>query len=91
MSDEKEDRIIVRPESPQWQGERKPLIPRGPPPRPQEEIDSLADRVAENHSLMEFFNSGMGSNDEEFVMARVGKNTGRNKTDRSDHQQQRRR
>ena len=67
MSEEKRDRIIVRPESPQPRGDRKPLVPRQPLPRSQDEIESLADKVAENHSLMQLFNSGMGSNDAELA------------------------
>jgi hypothetical protein len=64
MSDEKMDRIVVRQELGQSPSKRKPIVPRRPW-RPRDEINSLADKVACDSSVMQLVNSARGSNDRE--------------------------
>jgi hypothetical protein len=64
MSEERKNRLIVRQESPP--GKRKPII-RREAWRSKGEINSLADKVAQNSSLMQLFDSARGSNDDELA------------------------
>jgi hypothetical protein len=72
MPEEKRGRVVIPPESPQSRGGQPPIIPRGRW-RSQDEIDALADKVAENQSLMQFINSTLDLRDEELTKLAVEK------------------